>query len=105
MNYFVISKNNKNIAILFHDYLNSNYFIKSKYESFRRSFNAVVFNGIYNFNKEHDSLTLSKCEVNSPLWSRLVLKKLCNKDSIWKIEKEGNVLTSTIEEISSKYLN
>ena len=103
MKYFVITKNNKNVAVVFHDYLTQYYLVRSKSEAFRRSFNASVQGVSYSFSKTNDSLVPSRIGLDSPLWSNQVLLKACEK--FWQIGKVANSGSQTVEQIIDKYLS
>jgi len=103
MKFFIITRDSKNIAVVFHDYLSQHYVIKSKSEAFRKSFIAAVSSVSYSFSKADDSLIPLRIGIDNPLWINSVLSKSCGK--FWQIGKVAKTNSQTIEQIIDKYLS
>jgi len=105
MNYYVISKGNSPIAVVFHDYMSSRFIVKSKSEAFRKSFEASsLTNSLYSFNREGSVLKFNRFGSNFISWVDRVLSKFC--DDLWSISSKGSVIgESMIDSISNQFLS
>lgn len=100
MRYFVIGDPKGKIAIVFHDYVNNYVLCRSKKDSFRKAFDAVVNKTDSRFSKKDKMLVLEVFDVANYDWIDGVLDKVCSND-YWKIVDSGELVGSE-QNIDSK---
>ena len=105
MRYYVInSREDETVtALLFHDPSSSYYFIKSKSEVFRRSFEASAKHTDLVFKREKTALSYNLLDVSKPFWSKKALEKACG--SHWYISETAETdFNVTVNDIIDKHL-
>ena len=105
MRYYIVNRriDETVVALLFHDPSNSYYFIKSKSEVFRRSFEASAKRTDLSFTRNSISISYNLLDVSKPFWSKKALDKACGSN--WYVsETEDMDLLVTVDDIIDKHL-
>ncbi len=104
MRYYVIHKGESPVAVVFHDYVEAGFVVRSNSESFLKAFDAAVsLNSSYTFNKSDSNLKFSIFGSHFPSWIDKVLQKACG--DFWTVESTGNLAGDAfIEDIIQKFL-
>lgn len=104
MKYYVIKNPEKAIAVVFHDYVNATFVVRSVSEAFRRAFEAAVStNSSLTFRKEGQKLKFVNFGPQYPSWIDIILSKISG--NFWTVCTTGNTTgMAFIEDIVSEYL-
>ena len=100
MKYFVISKDELPIAVVFHESTKGKYIVRSLSEAFEASAN---FNSNFILAKDSNKLKFKEFGPHHPGWSDKVLQKICT--GFWAVEKTGNLSGDVfVEDIVQQFL-
>jgi len=102
--YVIGNPEGKAVAVVFHDYNNSEFIVRSSYESFRVAFEAGVQGFFGNtYRKDEDKLYLTKFGPEFPIWMRQVLDKVCS--NYWTVLEQGDLpLKESVDSTVLKFL-
>ena len=105
MQFYVIGNPDKKaVAIVFHDYSNAEFIVRSSNESFRVAFEAGVQRFFGNtYRKDGDKLYLTPFGPEFPIWMKQVLGKVCT--DYWTVLEQGDLpLKESVDSLVIKFL-
>jgi hypothetical protein len=95
MKYWVISESDKPVSIVFHDYMTSQYFCKSKSKSFKIVFNNLCKKNIKMLCREEDRLKARNTGPHSYSWMNSIIDSLCSCK--WELSSKGELINDHLE--------
>jgi len=104
MRFFHVGSSRGSVALIYHSYLDGQYYCRTRSESFRKAFDAVCGRLLSRFTRENRNLYAYSFGPGDQGWVDAVLAEVCNDE--WSYEElDARKVTGSFDDLVETYLS